>query len=46
MLGGYKTQSLKVRGQITDITNIHSINELLKDINEFTTNNSSKLVNI
>lgn len=43
-LGTFTVRSLKVRSQITDISNIHNTNELRKDVDEFMSTNGSKLL--
>ena len=43
-LGSFSKRSLKARSQITEFQNIHSSNELKKDIDEFMSTNGSKLL--
>lgn len=43
-LGSFTKRGLKVRSQITEVSGIHNVNELKKDIDGFMSNNGSKLL--
>ena len=43
-LGSFSKRTIKVRSQITEISGIHNVNELKKDIDSFMSNNGSKLL--